>query len=135
MSEAELLSLYLDVNQDIDTQFQVWISITFAVLVASFVADDRLSRLERVVIAMFYGAAATIILLRYQSALGMAGEVVLMFDANGFEPPRVGSAAIRLRLILFTAGSLLAAVSVVFAAGSGRRRAATGRAGTDGSDA
>ena len=134
MSEAELLSLYLDVNQDIDTQFQVWISITFAVLVASFVADDRLSRLERVVIAMFYGAAATILLMRYQSALGMAGEVLLMFDANGFQPPRVGRAALSLRLILFTAGSLLAAVSVVFAAGSGRRRAATMRAGTDRSD-
>lgn len=121
MSEIELLSLYLDVNQDIDTQFQVWISITFAVLVASFVADERLNRLERVVIALFYGAAATILLLRYQSALGMAGEILSMFDANGYELPPTPTTAVRLRLILFRVGSLLAAASVVFATGSRRR--------------
>jgi len=111
--------------QDIDTQFQFWLSITFAVLVASFVADDRLSRMERVVIALFYGAAATVLLFRYQSALRMAGEVVLMFDAAGFRAPQIAPAATLLRLLLFTFGSLIAAAGVIFGAGVARRRRAS----------
>jgi hypothetical protein len=119
LSEADLLSLYLAVMQDIDTQFQFWLSITFAVLVASFVADERLNRLERVVIAIFYGAAATVLLLRYQSALRMAVEVRLMFDDGGLQPPEIAPAATAIRLLLFTLGSLIAAASVIFGA---RRR-------------
>ena len=116
MTEADLLPLLLDVNQDIDNQFQFWLSITFAVLVASFVADERLSRFERKVIAALYLCAATILLLRYQVAIGYYGDVLALFAANGIERPSglLAALAALLRLALFTIGSLVAAASVVF---------------------
>jgi hypothetical protein len=122
MTEAELLQLFLDVNQDIDTQFQFWISITFAVLVASFVADERLSRMERLVVTALYLCAAMILLQRYLSALLHMQDVFRFFDESGFSRPAVPEAAARLRLGLFTLGSLVAALSVVFPRFGARRR-------------
>jgi len=126
MTEADLLGLFLDVNQDIDTQFQFWISITFAVLVASFVADERLSRGERVLVTGLYLSAAAIVFFRYLSALTYVGEVLELFDANGFPPPTVAAPAGVLRMALFTFGSLVAAASVLFPRFSSRRPAPPG---------
>lgn len=120
--EVQLLQLFLEVNQDIDTQFQFWISITFAVLVASFVADERLSRAERMAVSVLYLCAAAILLFRYQSALVNLADVLEMFDAHGVARPTVATAAGLLRLTLFTFGSLVAALSVLFPRLLSRRR-------------
>lgn len=114
MTEVDLLPLFFDVNQDIDTQFQFWISITFAVLVASFVADERLSRVERRVIAVLYLTAASIVLLRYNSAVAHQAQVLDLFTANGLPRPERPLVAGALRFTLFTFGSLVAAGSVLF---------------------
>ncbi|MBM4183787.1 MAG: hypothetical protein FJ207_06110 [Gemmatimonadetes bacterium] len=114
MSEPDLWALFFDVNQDIDTQFQFWISITFAVLVASFVADERLSRVERLVIAALYLIAASIILLRYTSALAHQAQVLGLFADSGFAQPARPDIVGLLRFGLFTVGSLIAAASVLF---------------------
>jgi hypothetical protein len=114
VTEADLWPLFFDVNQDIDTQFQFWISITFAVLVASFVADERLSKVERRVIAGLYLIAASIVLLRYGSALAHQAQVLALFTANGLALPERPTVVGLLRFVLFTFGSLIAAVSVLF---------------------
>ena len=114
MNESDLFQIFLDVNQDIDTQFQFWISITFAVLVASFVADERLSRVERAVVTGLYLCAAMILLQRYTSALSHLQDTLQLFDESGLERPDVPELAGLLRFVLFTAGSLVAAVSVLF---------------------
>jgi hypothetical protein len=121
VTEVDLLPLFFDVNQDIDTQFQFWISITFAVLVASFVADERLSRVERRVIMALYLIAATIVLMRYNSAIAHQQQVLDLFTANGLVPPERPVVAGLLRQILFTLGSLIAAASV-FSPKLGSRR-------------
>jgi hypothetical protein len=122
MNEADLLQIFLEVNQDIDTQFQFWISITFAVLVASFVADERLSTMERVVVTALYLCAAAILLQRYTSALSHLQNALRLFDEAGIARPAVPELAGLLRLTLFTLGSLVAAVSVVFPRFGARRR-------------
>jgi hypothetical protein len=122
MNEAELFQIFLDVNQDIDTQFQFWMSITFAVLVASFVADERLSRMERMIVTALYICAAAILLERYMSAVSHMQDVMALFDASGFPRPDVPTFAAYLRLGLFTVGSLAAAASVLFPRFSARRR-------------
>jgi hypothetical protein len=123
MTEAELLQIFLDVNQDIDTQFQFWISITFAVLVASFVADERLSKPERIVVTALYLCAAMILLQRYMSALSHLQTTLRLFDESGLPRPEVPEIAALLRLSLFTLGSLVAAGSVVFSRFGARHRA------------
>jgi Ca2+/Na+ antiporter len=122
ITEVQLLQLFLQVNADIDTQFQFWISVTFAVLVASFVADERLSRVERGVISGLYLCAATILLYRYLSALSYQRYALDLFTHYGVEQPAQATTAGRLRLALFTLGSLVAAMSVLFPGLLSRRR-------------
>lgn len=113
--EVQLLDLYLEVTQDIDTQFQVWISITFAVLVASFVAGTRLSRGARVAIAALYVCAAVILYLRYTRALVFIPYVLQLFNTYGASAPDLGSLLpIQLRQWLFRLGSALTALAVLF---------------------
>ncbi len=101
-------------------------SITFAVLVASFVADERLSRIERGVITALYLCAATIILLRYTSALAHQQDVLDLFTASGIPQPELPTLAGLLRLGLFTFGSLVAALSVLFPKFGAKRAGAGG---------
>lgn len=114
ITEVQLLELFLQVNADIDTQFQFWISVTFAVLVASFVADERLSRIERGVISALYLCATGILLYRYLSALTYQQYALDLFTQYGVERPAQATTAGVLRLALFTLGSLVAALSVLF---------------------
>jgi len=117
IAEVQLLQLFLEVNADIDTQFQVWISITFAVLVATFVAGDRLSRGARFVLAALYMCAAGVLLLRYVRAGSYLPYVLDLYGSYGVTAPAalgISPTAGALRMLLFTIGSSLAAVSVLF---------------------
>jgi hypothetical protein len=48
----------------IDSQFEFWLTITFAVVVASFLARDQLSRALRVSVATLYLLAVVMLALR-----------------------------------------------------------------------
>jgi hypothetical protein len=125
--EVQLLQLFLEVNSDIDTQFQVWVSITFAVLVASFVAGHRLSRFARVGLVALYLCAAAVLLIRYGRAGSYLSYVIELYAQYEIVPPAalsVSGAAGLLRITLFTLGSFVAALSVLFP-GLGKRRGLT----------
>ena len=117
IAEVQLLELFLQVNADIDTQFQVWISITFAVLIASFVAGERLRRGARVALAALYLAAAWVLFIRYLRAgtyLDYAANLFAQYDTTPPALVGVSATAGLLRTALFTVGSAIAALSVVF---------------------
>ena len=63
-SPAELAELFFIRESAIDDQFQFWISITFAVIVANFVGSKRLSPRARVVIALLYTLAVVVLVSR-----------------------------------------------------------------------
>jgi hypothetical protein len=125
IAEVQLLQLYLDVNQDIDTQFQVWISITFAVLVASFVAGPRLNRIARLAIVAMYVSAAVILYLRYTRAASYIPYTIDLFVRYQVAIPQtVGALAYELRRGLFILGSAITALAVLVP-GLGHRLEAT----------
>ena len=64
-SPAELTELVFTRESVIDGQFQFWITITFAVIVANFVAGNRLSRRSRFVIALLYALAVVVLSSRW----------------------------------------------------------------------
>jgi hypothetical protein len=64
-SPAELEELFFIRESAIDAQFQFWITITFAVIVANFVAGKRLSKRSRSVIALLYGLAVVVLVSRW----------------------------------------------------------------------
>ena len=65
ISVAELIELLQNESASIDTQFQLWITITSAVVIASFAARDYLSIWLKTFIAVIYLLASSIIVLRY----------------------------------------------------------------------
>lgn len=62
---AELIQLLQNESASIDTQFQLWTTITSAVLIASFAARLHLSFPLKTVIAVMYLLASATIVLRY----------------------------------------------------------------------
>jgi len=64
-SSAELAELFFNRESVIDTQFQYWITITFAVIVANFVAGKRLSLRSRYVISLLYVLAVAVLVSRW----------------------------------------------------------------------
>lgn len=65
VSTADLLNLLLAQRNSIDLQFQFWLTITFAVLVASFVAGHRLHRGLRWLAALLYAMASAHLISRW----------------------------------------------------------------------
>jgi ABC-type transport system involved in cytochrome c biogenesis permease subunit len=67
-SPAELLELLYIRESVIDTQFQYWITITFAVIAAGFVAGKRLNKRLRRVVASLYLLATVVLVSRWYYA-------------------------------------------------------------------
>ncbi len=62
---AELIELLQNESASIDMQFQLWITITSAVVIASFAARHHLSFWMRAFVAIMYTLASATIALRY----------------------------------------------------------------------
>ncbi len=62
---AELIELLQNESASIDMQFQLWITITSAVVIASFAARHHLSFRMRAFVAVMYTLASATIAFRY----------------------------------------------------------------------
>ena len=69
---SDLLNLLLAQRASIDMQFQFWLSITFAVIVAGFVAGRRLDLKLRLLAAVLYALATAHLATRwmYDGSIG-----------------------------------------------------------------
>jgi hypothetical protein len=74
-SPAELLELWLIEQSEINLQFEFWLTVTFAVIVASFVAGRRLNRNLRIFVAFLYMLAVTVFVSRWYYAANEAGMI------------------------------------------------------------
>ena len=64
LTTIELVETYFWASEAIDTQFQYWITVTFAVVVAAFAAGERLTRAMRWVVAGLYLSTAFLLSAR-----------------------------------------------------------------------
>ena len=65
MTAYELTSLIYEIFRDMDSMMEFWISATFAVVVAVFVAREHLSRAMLMMILGLYVAASVMFALRW----------------------------------------------------------------------
>ena len=112
--EVQLLQALSDIFAQIDTQFQVWLTITFAVLVASFIAGHRLHLPGRLVILLLYIVAGTIVLLRYATAIEWVGYVGRLYETYGVAQPPESGTMVLLRLGLMVLGGIVTGLAVLF---------------------
>ena len=69
-----------------DSIFQIWITLTFAVLVATYVAERRFDRSMYRLVSSLYGLASGILLIRFASAAFVAFHYKNLLLTRGFEP-------------------------------------------------
>lgn len=50
LSTAELIEIAMSMRESLDDQFQYWLTITFAVVVGSFIAGQKLNNSLRLVV-------------------------------------------------------------------------------------
>jgi len=65
MTTSELLEFALMLRDDMEEQFEFWLSITFAVIVSSFFGRTRISPSWRVVIGCLYLLSTALFTVRY----------------------------------------------------------------------
>ena len=116
---AELQELVLLSEASIDWQFQFWLTVTFAIIVASFVGRNVLTGSLRHVIAFLYLLATFVFASRwYYNYLDLViyGD---MIEALGYELLVPYATAIS-RMLLMVVGTLTAVYFVYSASGAGR---------------
>ncbi len=109
---AELIGLLQNESASIDMQFQLWITITSAVVIASFAARHRLSTQMKVFVAGMYALASATIALRYAND---ASQFVFLNDelmARGVNYPNYADLRL-LRGLVYFFGTLATLVFVI----------------------
>jgi hypothetical protein len=67
-SYAELTEFLFLAQSTMDTQFQYWVTLTFAAVVAAFLAGEALLSTVRILAAVLYLMASLVLILRFASA-------------------------------------------------------------------
>ena len=114
MSEFELVILLREYGGAISEQFNFWMATTFAVVIASYTAGDRLGVMVRYVLVILYLAAVGVFYLRYLGALDSAiiiSQKLTALDSD-FGPRAIPWASF-LRRFVMIAGTILAVVIMV----------------------
>jgi hypothetical protein len=69
-----------------DSILQIWLTVTFAVIVASYLAGSRISDFMYYLISGLYGLAALVLVARFVSAAYQIYHYRDLLVVNGFEP-------------------------------------------------
>lgn len=118
MSEFELNILVIEYSAAIDSQFNFWMAATFAIVVASHTAGDKLNRAGRLVLVLLYLLACAVFFLRYLAAADQVTYAIQeLLAAGGQSPsPELGSITRLGRQTLLIVGTLFAVIVVVWPA-------------------
>ena len=107
-SPAELSELFLQAQALIDTQFQYWMSITFAVVVAGFIAGKRLTLRLRCVVGVLYALATFTLLVSSITTGADAFAIANTLQESGSMIFQTRSSIAWSRVLLFGVGTIAA---------------------------
>ena len=113
ISTAELLELRYLLESSIDVQFQVWMAITFAVVVAAYSGRADMTKTVRVAIVCIYLMAAYALLSRWMMEGARIGQIAEVLNERGVSLPyweRAGYA----RFATYLFGTVIAAISIFY---------------------
>jgi hypothetical protein len=116
MSEFELNTLLIEYSAAIDSQFNFWMAATFAIVVATHTAGDKLNRTGRLGLVLLYLLACAVFYFRY---LGAADQVTYAIEqllelGRQSPSPELGFATRLVRQVLLTIGTIFAVVVVAW---------------------
>jgi hypothetical protein len=131
-SYAELTEFFFLAQSAMDTQFQYWITVTFAAVVAGFIAGERLTRLVRILAATLYILASVVLFMRFiGSALTMVGIQEFLMEEDAFALAQFGLRLAPLRISLFLVGTAAALFFLLCPQRTSSKKDGAGRSGID----
>ena len=110
---AELIALLQSESASIDMQFQLWITITTAVVIAGYSVRNLLSSMMRIFIAVMYALAAATIAFRYANDASQFIFLKNELSSRGVDYPTVIDLRI-LRALIFSCGTIATLVFISF---------------------
>ena len=112
-STVELLELRFMLESSIDVQFQAWMAITFAVVVASYSGRADLTKIIRIAIVSIYVMAAWALFARWITDGFRIGQIVEILLERGVSMPlMLGSAYFR--FATYFSGTIITVISVFY---------------------
>jgi small-conductance mechanosensitive channel len=110
MSQESIYSTLYAALALTDSIFQIWLTLTFAVVVATYVAERRFDRGLYRLVSCLYAFASAILFTRFASAAYQAFHYKNLLRARGFDPwpvPNIVSLVIGVgTFVLLFAGTL-----------------------------
>ena len=106
ISTADLLELGLLLRDDIEDQFEFWLSVTFAVIAASFVAGAKLKLSWRAIVGGLYILTTSLFYIRFRMSGALLNSYVQEAIDRGAIWTEVGAPLPMLRTLIFAAGTI-----------------------------
>ncbi len=123
MTEFEIVTLIQEYGAAISEQFNFWMATTFAIVVASYTAGDRLNIGFRIILVVLYLMACVVFFLRYAGAVESVGILAEQLRALGSElGPRTVPIASFIRRLLMIVGTIVAVLLVLFPSWTGEKQ-------------
>ncbi len=109
-----LLELQFILEASIDVQFQAWMAITFAVIVASYSSRDTLKSGLRIIMAIAYLMAAYSLFARWMTESSRIIDMILPELASRGVTSEIQFYAGMARMITYALGTFIATVSIFY---------------------
>lgn len=113
LSTAELLELRFMLESSIDMQFQAWMAVTFAVVVASYSGRSHLATHVRVVISIAYLLASYALFARWLTEVDRLEEFTRILLERGISM-NPGFGAPFARVSTYALGTLITVVAIFY---------------------
>jgi len=111
---SDLFALLQTAAAGIDSQFEFWLTLTFALLVSTFLAGGVLTRGARIAIAVLYVLSVYLVWLQQMFHVEQGRYLISLLADLGVETPlAIGELADRIRAVIFFVGSFSAVVFVL----------------------
>ena len=110
LTNEELIQLYDVVTGSVNAQFELWITITFAVIIASYLAGHRLARSLQYIIATLYTAVSLLLYLMLLSAVQFSQQFDLNLGVSS--ESKVVLAVVVLRTVVWILGTIATIVFI-----------------------
>lgn len=86
LSQAEIYQILFSALSTVDSILQIWLTITFAVLVAAFLAGKHINQFMYILISSLYGLASIVLITRFVSAAVLMFHFQNLLVMSGYKP-------------------------------------------------
>lgn len=111
LSNEELIQLYEVVTASVNAQFELWLTITFAVIIASYLAGHSLARSLQYLIATLYTAVSVLLFLMLYGAVQFSQQFDALALGTSSESSVVGAIVV-LRTSVWILGTIATIVFI-----------------------